>query len=230
MGNIIISIPDLTELNADEITGGKTMLIVGDNKDCVTNILNMYENFPCALMMGDNPDQYSDHIPPVFIYEQYDSKTLLNLLTRQQRLVDNQQNSEFLLIIDNYTQDIHNNFKKNLRYLPACDVTTILKCTELIKMVDIDLIEIDFIIIMSINDIDVAYELLGNKYFKTIDEFRETCDHYITNNQVLVIYNAGKADRKHEDYMFYYKFDNEDPIKIGPDQIWKLPIQITKEV
>ena len=228
---LIITIPDLEELHDDELLNFDNILIVADDNNCINTILNAMKHVSMGIIMGSNHKKYENIIPDVFIFEEYSPDTVKNILSRQKGVYNQCDRSviDFVLVIDKYTQKIHDDFRYYIDKLPFFGVKTMLCCNESVKIEDIDFQNIDTVVIGTIDNgkLQSIYDTLGDKYFKTFDVFRETYNQYVTKNQALVISNKIKANDNPT--MGFVNLSNEIPNLIGSPEILKYCNQIKQK-
>jgi hypothetical protein len=202
-----------------------TNIVILDDETCtdktylVADILS-HKKIPigCAIL-GNNiePNNYSKLIPSTYIYNEYNSNIIKNILIRQKKMVrkSNVENRMFLVMDKCFNKSITASNEFKVLFLNnRCFKTTLISIMQYPFHISAIIRNgFDFIFILK-NDNYSARKKIYEYYariFPTLDIFCQIMDQYTDDFNCLVI-NTNSKSNKLEDMVFRYKIDVLDEL------------------
>jgi hypothetical protein len=214
----------------------RIIIVLGVNTSNITkDLLYNIKETPVGVCITNSND-YDKHIPYKFIYNEYSSQILNNILERQRIVVKNVMDnlkvmkindSELFILIDNKCISNLSSFwtDKNMRELflncHHYHIRYILSSDYPILLTPMLRTNIDLVFIKGTNNInykkDIYYRYAN--IFPSFETFCNTLEECFTNNGYLVIHNSSSSI-KLEDMIFYYNEIDHGDFKVGCDDYW----------
>ena len=180
---------------------------------------------------------YSNMIPPIFIHNEYNEEIIQRLLTRQERILQKNNDSKrrgirkftdpsAFLILDDCLYD--NSWTKskyvrslfmNGRHFKLFFIITMQYALGIPPNLRTN---IDYIFILRENIVQNRrrlYECYAGM-FPTFEVFSAVMDQCTENYECIVINNNAKSNRI-EDQVFWYKADPHPSFRLGSEQLWR---------
>lgn len=214
---------------------GKTVLV----RDILYHIGKKY---PVAMVISPTEKMnrnFGDHIPPVFLHEEYSDALLGKLLTRQKSIVtqyneNNSINPNCVLVLDDCLGSAAE-MRKDVNYQTIFvngrhyKLNVIMTSQYVLALTPLQRGNIDYVFLLLDNNksnIKRYYEQFGGM-FDTFEEFKKVYQKLTENYGVMVIDNKVRSS-KIEDCVFYYKVNLNQPnfndFKICDQKFWDIDI------
>lgn len=234
---------DISKITCDKVvfflakrSSGKSFL--------VRQILSYNTHIPVGMVISPTESAnrfYGDHVPQVFIHDEYTPELIANFVKRQ-KLVMKKMKDEIdatgrstidpnaFLILDDCMFDSSWTTDKNIRYI--CMNGRHIKTLFMVTMqypigVGPQLrSQIDYTFILRETNLGNRRRIYENYagIFPSFDMFNQVMNQCTNNYECLVIDNTTKSD-KLEDQVFWYKADiNQPPFRVGAPQFWEMPV------
>ena len=233
----------LKKFNMNLIKDDSVVVMIGKRntgKSFLTKDLLFYhQDLPAGTVISptENANKfYSDMVPPIFIYDEYEPKITEEFIKRQKNLKKRITNGEkdidnrAFLIMDDCLYD--NDWKKDkvireifmngrhwgifflLLMQYAIGIGPNLRCN------------IDWVFLLRENNVQNRKKLYENYagMFHTFEMFCQTMDACTENFECLVIHNGSKSN-KLEDQVYWYKADNHENFRVCCPEAWEFSDQ-----
>jgi len=235
----------LKKFDMRSITDDQVIVLIGKRQTgksvLVKDLLFYHKDIPVGTVISatEGCNQfYGKIVPSIFIHEEFKEDIVTKVLTRQKKVVD-QQNQELeltgggsnidprtFLILDDCLYD--NSWTKS-KYIRSCFMNG--RHFKLLFIVTMQYAlgvppalrtNIDYVFILRENIVanrKRMYQCYAGM-FPTFEVFCQVMDQCTENYECLVIHNNAKSN-KLEDQVYWYKADIHPDFKMGADIFWK---------
>lgn len=199
------------------------------------DLLYYHQDVPVGTVISPTEQAnkfYSNIIPPIFIHDEYAPEITSNIIKRQKKLkniINNDPSNNLdirtFLILDDCLYDNTWQKDKNIRSVfmngRHFNILFLLTMQFALGIPPNLRTNIDYVFILRENIVSNRRRIYDHYagMFPTFDMFCSTMDQCTENFECLVICNNAKSN-KIEDQVFWYKAENHDDFRIGPDSVW----------
>jgi hypothetical protein len=229
----------LKKFNMSSISDNSVVVLIGKRNTgksyLVKDLLFYQQDIPVGSVISPTEQAnkfYSNIIPPIFIHDEYSEPITCNLLKRQKKLkkLENSGHKDLdvrtFLILDDCLYDkswqkdpnIRNIFMNGRHY----NILFLLTMQFALGIPPNLRTNIDYVFILRENIVSNRKRIYDHYagMFPTFEMFCSTMDQCTENYECLVIANNAKSNKINEQ-VFWYKADQHDEFKIGPDSVWE---------
>jgi hypothetical protein len=206
------------------------------------DLLYHHRNIPVHTVISGTESAnkfYSNIIPPIFIYDEYDPIIITNFIKRQRKITkiykkdeeivgkgNSQIDPHAILIFDDLMDDANNWLKnKDVRKIFLAGrhyyINFLINLQYSLGITPNMRSNIDFIFILRENIMSNRRRLYENYagMFPTFEFFCSVLDQCTEDYECLVINNMSRSN-KIDEQVFWYKAESHGEFKMGPPEIW----------
>jgi energy-coupling factor transporter ATP-binding protein EcfA2 len=223
----------LKRFDPTKIKDDKVCLFIGKRgtgkSTLVTDILYYKRNMPSGVVMSGTEDgnhYYSQYIPDLFIYGNYNKETIENIIAKQRSNMNlyGKSNPVFILLDDcmfdkSFMRDecIRQLFM-NGRHWNIFFMLTAQYCMDLPPGLRSN---VDYVFVLRENVIQNRERLYKSFFgvFPSFSMFQSVMDACTENYECLVLDNTSKSNKLNE-CVYYYKAAIRPPFRIGGEAMW----------
>ena len=206
----------------------------------VRDLLYYHQDIPIGTVISGTEAGngfYSEHVPKLFIHEEYNSAIIENILKRQRTVLKQIKKEQEIykkssidprafVILDDCLYDAGWTKDKMMRLLfmngRHWKMMLIITMQYPLGIPPNLRTNIDYVFILRENYVSNRKRLYEHYagMFPTFEMFCQVMDQCTENFECLVIHNNAKSN-KLEDQVFWYKADPHDEFRIGADEFWQ---------
>ena len=240
---------ELRKFNMREITfkatenKGPVIVLIGRRDTgksyLVRDLLYYHQDIPIGTVISGTEAGngfYSAHVPKLFIHEEYNTGIIENILKRQKTVIKQIKKEmesykrttidpRAFVILDDCLYDATWTKDKMMRLLfmngRHWKVMLVITMQYPLGIPPNLRTNIDYVFILREPYIANRKRIYENYagMFPTFESFCQVMDQCTENYECLVINNNCKSNKLHEQ-IFWYKAENHDDFRIGPDSVW----------
>ena len=225
----------IRQFDPSVIEPNRVLLFIGKRntgKSTLVKDLMWYNRrIPIGMIMSPTEESnsfYSNMIPDLFIYHDYDADAVDKLIKRQKKAVKKKMpNPNAFLLLDDCMYDSKKITKdKNIRYIfmngrhvKLMLYLTMQYCMDLSPDLRAN---IDYVFVLRENIIANKEKIYKNFFgiFPTFDIFNQVMTSCTENFECIVLDNTSRSNNI-EDVVFYYKANVRGNFKIGSSEFWQ---------
>ena len=225
----------LKKFRPESIADDKVIVFIGKRNTgkstLVKDIMYHKKHLPAGIVLSGTEEGnhfYSEFIPDLFVYGDYDKDAIERVMARQRKLVGaGKKNCGAFMLLDDCMYD--NKFLKdpcirqcfmNGRHWKIFFMLTMQYCMDLPPALRAN---VDYVFLLRENILQNREKLYKSFFgiFPSFDMFNKVMDACTENYECLVLDNTVKSN-KIQDCVFWYKATVRKNFRVGGPDLWKL--------